>query len=127
MCYVLLIKNIFSKIFLDAIFSNSKDFLMVFTNLPDCSKDQLMNIISIWLDNYNEEVSVDVIVAIRNNFFIDCVVDKITRDVVNVLAKASNVEKFNYEIKRHTTLLRKIMGIKLVSSRLYMNYNMIAK
>lgn len=101
----------YSKIFLDSIFSNSKDFLLVFTNLPDCSKDQLMNIISIWLDNYNEEVSLDVIVAIRNNFFIDCVVDKITRHVVNVLAKASNVEKFNYEIKRHTTLLKKIMDL----------------
>jgi len=99
---------------------------LVFTNLPDCSKDQLMNIISIWLDNYNEEVSLDVIVAIRNNFFIDCDVDKITRHVVNVLAKASNVEKFNYEIKKHTTLLKKIMGIKLISLRITLNY-MIAK
>jgi len=99
---------------------------LVFTNLPDCSKDQLMDIISVWLDNYHEEVSLDVIVAIRNYLFIDCVVDKITRHVVNVLAKASNVEKFNYEIKRHTTLLKKIMGIKLVSLRLNMNY-MIAK
>lgn len=85
-----------------------------------------MDIISVWLDNYHEEVSLDVIVAIRNYLFIDCVVDKITRHVVNVLAKASNVEKFNYEIKRHTTLLKKIMGIKLVSLRLNMNY-MIAK
>lgn len=85
-----------------------------------------MDIISVWLDNYHEEVSLDVIVVIRNNFFIDCVVDKITRHVVNVLAKASNVEKFNHEIKRHTTLLKKIMGIKLVSLQLNMNY-MIAK
>jgi len=87
---------------------------LVFTNLPDCSKDELMNIISIWLDNYNKEVSLDVIVVIRNNFFIDCAIEKITRHVVNVLAKASNIEKFNSEIKSHTALLKKIMGIRLV-------------
>ncbi|XP_026812588.1 ataxin-10 [Rhopalosiphum maidis] len=101
----------YSIIFLDSIFSNSKDFLLVFTNLPDCSKDELMNIISIWLDNYNKEVSLDVIVVIRNNFFIDCPIEKITRHVVNVLAKASNIEKFNSEVKSHTTLLKKIMDL----------------
>jgi len=101
---------IFSKIFLDSIFSSSKDFLLVYKNLPDTSKDQLMNIISIWLDHYNEEVSLEVIVVIKNNFFINCALDKITRHVVNVLAKASSIEKFNAEIKKHTTLLKKIMG-----------------
>jgi len=100
---------------LDSIFSNSKDFSLVFTNLPDSSKDQLMNIMSIWLDHYNEEVSLDVIILIKNKFFIDCAIEKITSHVVNVLAKASNIEKFNSEIKTHTTLLKKIMGIRLVS------------
>lgn len=88
---------------------------MVFTNLPDPSKDQLMNTMSIWLDHYNEEVSLDVIVVIKNNFFINCAVEEITSHVVNVLAKASSIEKFNSEIKKHTALLKKIMGIILVS------------
>jgi len=72
-----------------------------------------MNIISIWLDHYSEEVSLEVIVVIQNNFFIDCAIEKITTHVVNVIAKASNIEKFNAEIKKHTTLLKKIMGMKL--------------
>lgn len=101
----------YSKIFLDSIFSNSKDFLLVHKNLPDTSKNQLMNILSIWLDHYNEEVSLEVIVVIKNNFFINCDVEKITSHVVNVLAKASNIEKFNSEIKKHTTLLKKIMDL----------------
>lgn len=74
-----------------------------------------MNIISIWLDHYNEEVSLEVIVVIKNNFFINCALDKVTSHVVNVLAKASNIDKFNAEIKQDTTLLKKIMGIKFVS------------
>jgi len=74
-----------------------------------------MNIISIWLDHYHEELSLEVIAVIKNNFFINCAVEKITSHVVNVLAKASNIEKFNSEIKKQTTLLKKIMGIRLVS------------
>lgn len=101
----------YSKIFLDSIFSNSKDFLIVYKNLPDSSKDQLMNILSIWLDHYNEEVSLEVIVVIKNNYFIDCAIEKITSHVVNVLAKASNIEKFNSEIQKQTTLLKKIMDL----------------
>ncbi|XP_022173061.1 ataxin-10 [Myzus persicae] len=101
----------YSKIFLDSIFSSSKDFLLVYENLPGTSKDQLMNIISIWLDHYNEEVSLEVIVVIKNNFFINCALDKVTSHVVNVLAKASNIDKFNAEIKQDTTLLKKIMDL----------------
>jgi len=70
-----------------------------------------MNIISIWLDHYCEEVSLEVIIVIKNNFFIDCAIEKITTHVVNVIAKASSIEKFNAEIKKHTILLKKIMGM----------------
>ncbi|KAL4143221.1 hypothetical protein QTP88_005579 [Uroleucon formosanum] len=103
----------YSKIFLDSIFSNSKDFLLVYENLPDTSKNQLMNIFSIWLDHYHEEVSLEVIIVIKNDLFINCAIEKITSFVVNVLAKASSIEKFNSEIKKHTTLLKKIMDLLL--------------
>lgn len=96
--------------FLDSIFSNSKDFIFVYTNLPDSAKDQLMNLLSIWLDYYKDEVSLDVIIAIKDNYFIECTIEEITTSVVNVLAKASNVEKFNTEIQKHTSLLHKLMG-----------------
>lgn len=75
-----------------------------------------MNIFSIWLDHYHEEVSLEVIIVITNDLFINCVIEKITSHVVNVLAKASSIEKFNSEFKKHTTLLKKIMGIRLISS-----------
>lgn len=75
-----------------------------------------MNIFSIWLDHYHEEVSLEVIIVIKNDLFINCAIEKITSFVVNVLAKASSIEKFNSEIKKHTTLLKKIMGIRLISS-----------
>lgn len=101
---------IFSKIFLDSIFSSSKDYTTVFTNLPDTAKDQLMNLLSIWLDYYKDEVSLDVIITIKDNYFMKCTLEEITGPVMNVLAKASNVEKFNSEIQKHTSLLHKLMG-----------------
>lgn len=100
----------FSKIFLDSIFSNSKDFLFVYTNLPDSSKNEIMNLLSMWLEYFKDVVSIEVIVIIKDNFFIDCSIEQITSHVVNVLAKASSIEKFNFEFQKHTTLLKKIMG-----------------
>lgn len=101
----------FSKIILDSIFSNCKDFSLTLTNLSDTSKEQLMNILSIWLDNYIDDVSLDVIFVIIENFFIDCTIEEITSNIVDVLAKASSIEKFKTDIRQHTPLLKKSMGM----------------
>lgn len=96
---------------MDSIFSNSKDFLIVYNSLPDSSKNQLMDLLSIWLECYKDDVSVEVIVAIIDNFFIDYTFEQISSKVINVLAKASNIGKFNCGILKHTILLEKIMGM----------------
>jgi hypothetical protein len=101
----------FSKIFLDSIFSSSEDFLCTYTNLSYTSKEQLTSMLSIWLDHYIEDVSLDVIYVIIDNFFINCTVEEITNNIVNVLAKASSIEKFKSDIKQHTPLLKKSMGM----------------
>lgn len=95
---------------MDSIFKNSTDFLCVYLNLPDFSKEQIMNTLSIWLDHYEDDVSFEVIIAIKDNLFMDYEIENITNQVVNVLAKASNVEKFNSEIQKHTSFLNKLMG-----------------
>lgn len=70
-----------------------------------------MDLLSMWLEYYKDDVSTEVIVSIKDNFFIDCTIEQITSNVVNVLAKASNIEKFNSEFLKHTKMLEKIMGI----------------
>lgn len=101
----------FSKIFLDSIFSSSKDFLYTYTNLSAISREQLMNILSIWLDHYIDDVFLNVIFVIADNFFINCTIEEITSSTVNVLAKASSIEKFKSDIQQHTLLLKKSMGM----------------
>jgi len=70
-----------------------------------------MNLLSIWLDNFEDDVSLEVIIVIKDNFFIDSAIENITSQVVNILAKASNMDKFNSEIKKDISLLKKLMGI----------------
>lgn len=70
-----------------------------------------MDLLSIWLEYYKDEVSIEVIVAVKDNFFIDCTIEQITNNVVNILAKASNIEKFNSEFLKHTKILEKVIGI----------------
>lgn len=101
---------IFSKIFLDSIFACSEEFIIVYSNLPDSSKTQLLDLLSIWLDHYPDDVAVEVIVIIKDTYFMDYTIENITGNVVNVLAKASSIEKFSSEIKKHTLLLKKLLG-----------------
>jgi len=70
-----------------------------------------MNLLSTWLDNFEDDVSLEVIIVIKDNFFIDSTIENITSQVVNILAKASIMDKFNSEIKQDTSLLKKLMGI----------------
>lgn len=100
----------FSKIFLDSIFSNSTDFLLVYANLPDSSKHQLIDILLIWLDHYSDDVSLEVINVLKDNLVINCTIEEISSHVVNALAKASTVDKFRFEIQKHSTSLKKLMG-----------------
>jgi len=100
----------FSKIFFDYIFSNSEDFLFTYANLPSSSKDQLMDLLSIWLDNFEDDISLEVIIVIKNNFFINSAIEHITSSVVNILVKASIIDRFNSEIRTHTKLLKKVIG-----------------
>lgn len=95
---------------MDSIFKNSTDFLFVYSNLPDLSKEQLMNLLLIWVNHYEDDVSLEVIIAIIDNFFMDYDIENITSQIVNVLAKASNVEKFNSEIQKHPSFLKKLLG-----------------
>jgi len=69
-----------------------------------------MDLLSVWLDHYQNDVAQEVINVIKNNFFMNYTVEKITRSVVNVLAKASAIDKFNLEIKKDTFLLKKLIG-----------------
>lgn len=95
---------------MDSVFSDPKDFLFLFKNLPNSSKTQLMDLLSVWLDHYQNDVGKDVINVIKENFFMDCTIEEITSHVINVLAKASCIDKFNFEIKKDTLLLKKILG-----------------
>lgn len=101
----------FSKIFLDSIFINSKDFLLIYTNFTDVSKNELMNILSIWLEHFHNDVSVNVIKAIIDYCFINHSLEDISSNTVNVLGKASNINKFKSEIQNNTLLLNKLMGM----------------
>lgn len=85
--------------------------MFVYSNLQDSSKNQLMDLLSMWLEYYIDDVSIEVIVAVKDNFFIECAIEQITSNVVNVLAKASNIKKINSEFLKHTKMLEKIMGI----------------
>lgn len=69
-----------------------------------------MVLLSIWLDHYTDDVSLEVIIVIKDNFFINFTIEDITSQVVNILAKASNIEKFKLEIQKHTSLLKKLIG-----------------
>lgn len=100
---------------MDSIFSNSKDFLSVYTHYPDSSKRCLMNLLCIWLNDFEDDVSIEVITTIIDNFFIDCTIEEISNITVELLAKASSIEKFNSEIKKSTTLLTKLMGIIIIN------------
>lgn len=82
----------------------------MYTNLPNSSKNQLMELLSIWLDHYIDDVSLEVIIVIKDNFFIDSTIENITNQVVNILAKASSIDKFKSEIQKHTSLLKKLIG-----------------
>lgn len=101
---------------MDSIFENSKDFLLVYTNFPNSPKNQLMNLISIWLDHYQDDVSLDVIIALIENCFINCSTEDISSQVVNVLGKASIINKFKFEIQNNTLLLKKLMGTIFITS-----------
>lgn len=70
-----------------------------------------MDLLSMWLEYYKDDVSIEVIVAVKDNFFIKCTIEQITSNVVNVLAKASNIKIFNSEFLKDTKMLEKIMGI----------------
>lgn len=70
-----------------------------------------MNMLSIWLDHYIDDVSLDVILVIIDNFFIDCTVEELTSNTVNVLAKASSIDKFKSDIRQCTPLIKKSMGM----------------
>lgn len=91
----------------------------MYTNLPSSSKDQLMDLLSIWLDNFENDVSLEIIIVIKDNFFIDSAIENISRQVVNVLAKASSIDKFNSEIRKYTSLLKKLMGIMFCFNNYY--------
>lgn len=84
--------------------------MVAYVHLPDDSKDQLVNILSNWLDNYNDDVCIDIINFLKDDMFIGCKLEKISGSVVNVLAKASNITKFNDYIQNHTPLLKKAIG-----------------
>ncbi|VVC44649.1 Armadillo-type fold,Armadillo-like helical,Ataxin-10 domain [Cinara cedri] len=104
----------YCKIFLDSIFSDHKSFELTYTHLPDDSKDQLMNLLSVWLDYYEDIVSFEVMEFIKTDLFISCTIDQITGGVVNVLAKASNISRFHDVIQNYTPLLEKTMDILTV-------------
>lgn len=109
-------KNLFfSKIFLDLIFSNKEDFYIVYTHLPDDNKGQLIDLLSIWLDYYIDNVSLDVVNTIKNELFINCTIKHITGSIVNVLAKASNINRFRSDVQNCTLLLKKALGKQLVN------------
>lgn len=103
----------FSKIFLDFIFWNREAFYIVYTHLPDGSKDQLIDLLSFWLYHYNDNVSLDVINTIKQNFFMNCTIEQITGSTVNVLAKASNIDRFYSDVQNCTPLLEKALGKQL--------------
>lgn len=69
-----------------------------------------MNLLAIWLDHYKDNVALEVIFGIIDNYFMDCTLDEISRHVVNVLAKASYIEQFRPKIQNHTLLLKKLIG-----------------
>lgn len=78
-----------------------------------------MNLLAIWLDHYKDNVAVEVIFGIIDNYFMDCTLDEISRHVVNVLAKASYIEEFRHEIRNHTLLLKKLIGNILIFTLMY--------
>lgn len=82
----------------------------MYTNLPNSSKNQLLELLYIWLDHYIDYVSLEVIIVIKDNFFIDSTIENISNQVVNILAKASSIDKFKSEIQKHTLLLKKLIG-----------------
>lgn len=69
-----------------------------------------MNLLSIWLDHYKDDVALEVIFGIIDNYFMNCTLEEITCHVVNVLAKASYIEKFRPKIQKRTLFLKKLMG-----------------
>lgn len=79
--------------------------------MADASKNEFMNILSIWLEYYQDDVSVDVIKAIIDDCFIKYSLKDISSNIVNVLGKASSMNKFKSEILNNTSLLNKLMGM----------------
>lgn len=86
----------------------------MYTNLPNSSKLQLLELLYIWLDHYIDDVSIKVIIVIKDNLFIDSTIENITNQVMNILAKASSIDKFKSEIQKHTSLLKKSIGRYIV-------------
>ncbi|XP_050524339.1 ataxin-10 isoform X1 [Daktulosphaira vitifoliae] len=102
----------YCKIFLDSIFSNSKDFFIIYKNICSQTQSDLLEILCIWLEHYEEEVSIDVIDTIGKKLFMEITYfDEVKNSVLNILAKSSSISKFKSKFDNDPQFLKKIIDL----------------
>ncbi|XP_050428755.1 ataxin-10 [Adelges cooleyi] len=101
----------YCKIFLDSLFFNHDEFLSVYNNLSCSDKKNLLDVLSYWLEHYNDDVPLELVNTIKDELFLECAIDQITSPVVKVLAKASSMDKFKSSIQTHTAFLKKLIEV----------------